>query len=143
MISATETEFRTTLARIEAKLDILIQHSVGQTLQPQGSSLSSDIVYMSQFTTKQHAILQMLCRDAPTDEIAARLGVAAETIKTHVVIIRRKLGASRKAAVVTSYSPVFARISESDYLEASGGMSKNWDREYNDEDPINERIKKG
>lgn len=85
----------------------------------------------------------MLCRDAPTDEIAARLGVAAETIKTHVVIIRRKLGASRKAAVVTSYSPVFARISEGDYLEASGGMSKYWDKEYRSEDPINERIVKG
>jgi DNA-binding CsgD family transcriptional regulator len=95
---------------------------------------------MSQFTTKQHAILQMLCRDASNEEIAKRLKVAPDTIKTHTVIIRKKLAAPRRAAVITSYAPVLARISDDDYLEASGGLPKSWDSEYRQDDPVNDLV---
>ena len=132
-----DAELRSTLARIEAKLDMLLNNP---SSQQSTASSNTDIVLLASFTTKQHAIIQMLMRDATNDEIASRLRVAPNTIKTHIAMIARKLGVQRRAAIITTIAPIYERISASAYVEASGGLPKNWDKNYEPADPINSMV---
>lgn len=131
-----QNEMRSTLARIEAKMDMLLRP------QPVANSEenNTDIVLLSMFTTKQHAIIQMLARDASTEEIAHRLRVSSNTIKTHLTMIGRKIGVNRRAAIISRLAPILNRVNDLAYLEASGGLPKNWDKNYSEGDPINEKV---
>ena len=131
-----QIEMRSTLARLEAKIDMLLRPP--ETSHPEENS--TDVVLLSMFTTKQHAILQMLVRDASTEEIAKRLKVSTNTIKTHLTMIGRKIGVQRRAAVISRLAPIMNRVNDLAYIEASGGLPKNWDRNYSEEDPINAMV---
>lgn len=131
-----QMEVRSTLARIEAKIDMLLRPP-----EPiQNEENSTDIVLLSMFTTKQHAIIQMLARDAATEEIAKRLKVSSNTIKTHLTMIGRKIGVQRRAAIISRLAPILNRVNDLAYIEASGGLPKNWDRNYSEGDPINDLV---
>jgi DNA-binding CsgD family transcriptional regulator len=51
-------------------------------------------------TKKQLEVLQLLADGLSTEEIAARMFVSVETVKTHLVDIRAKLGAVNRAHAV-------------------------------------------
>ena len=133
---AFENEIRSTLARMEAKLDMLL----GSARPGVSEASHSDLVLLSSFTTKQHAIIQMILRDAPNEEIAERLKVSANTIKTHLTMIARKIGVPRKATVITTLAPIFQRVSDSAYIEASGGLPKSWDKNYSPDNMVNDLV---
>lgn len=135
-----EIEIRSTLARLEAKLDLLLNGNPAIALRLPTEDLSSDVVLMSGFTTKQHAIIQMMLRDADNEEIAIRLGVSPNTIKTHMAMIARKLGVQRRATSIAKLAPVYERISADAYFEASGGLPKDWDRKFREDDPVNQLV---
>ena len=55
---------------------------------------------MSALTPRQHEVLRELLTGASNDEIAARLGIGIETVKTHVQQIFRVYGARDRMAVL-------------------------------------------
>jgi len=123
------------LARIEEKVGRLSAPEVLERDNP------ADVAMLNIFTTKQHAILQMLLRDAPNSEIAERLDVTTSTVKTHIAMICRKLGVKRRASAITTAAPMFGRVSDDVYETVSGGLPKNWDATYDPDNPINERVR--
>jgi DNA-binding CsgD family transcriptional regulator len=129
---------RSTLARIEAKLDILTSGT--RTSSPSPAEGNADLILLSSFTPKQHAILQMLMRDASSEEIAERMKVSINTIKTHLTILGRKIGTKRRASLISTLAPVFARCPEAAYIGASSGLPKYWDRDYRPDDPLNQLV---
>ena len=51
-------------------------------------------------TEREHEVLAYLDQLLPTEEIAARMFVSVNTVKTHVRAILRKLGAERRNEAV-------------------------------------------
>lgn len=120
-----QTEVRASLSRIETMLGVLAR----LVSVPEPSGNTGDAILLSSFTTKEHQIIQMLVRDASNDEIADRLGVSVNTIKTRLIMICKKLGVQRRAAAISKLAPIIGRVPDGVYMEASGGLSKHWDEE--------------
>jgi DNA-binding CsgD family transcriptional regulator len=113
------------LVRIEAKLDLLLNPPPSEDTDPH-----DDFLILSSFTTRQHAIIQMMLRDATVDEIADRLSVSTNTIKTHISLIVKKSGSERKSHAISRLSAVVGRSSPEIYAKASGGLPKDWDSKW-------------
>jgi DNA-binding CsgD family transcriptional regulator len=54
----------------------------------------------TQLTVREKQVVKMICEDMKYKEIATRLGLGYETVKTYANRIRKKLGLSSKVAVV-------------------------------------------
>lgn len=131
-----ENELRSTLARIEAKLDILF-NARGDT---QAGDRSADLVALSNYTPKQHAIIQMLLRDAKVGEIAERFNLSENTVKTHVQLIVRKMNSNRKVDALTKLAPIFSRVSPEAYLQVTNGLPKDWDATFSSGNIVNRLV---
>jgi len=63
-----------------------------------------DAARLDLLTDREHAVLRLMARGATNGEIAARLYIAAATVKTHIGSIFTKLGVrDRAAAIVFAY----------------------------------------
>lgn len=113
------------LTRIEAKLDLLLNPEDHTEADP-----NNDFIILSAFTPRQHAIIQMMLRDASVAEIAERLNVSPNTIKTHISIIVRKSASERKSHAISKLSAIVGRVSPEIYVQASRGVPKNWDQDW-------------
>ena len=55
---------------------------------------------VEQLTDREHAVLALLPTRLSNTEVAERLGVSLNTVKTHVKHIYRKLGVTRRSDAV-------------------------------------------
>lgn len=133
------------LTRIEAKVDLILMSVLGRTAQPvediaggdnnaQASEAARD--FFRQFTPKQNAALQMLMRGASNQEIAERMGVSVNTAKVHVRSIAAKLDVKNRASIVVVANRHWQVIGKEEYRLASGGLPKDWDETWHEEDPL-------
>ena len=128
------------LDRIEWKLDqvlaAILRGEVGSDIA--GTEVETRTVHlnMPQFTTKQHAALQMLLRGADNQEIADRMGVTINTAKVHVRGIAKKLGVSTRSQIIWKVHKEMIDIDENGYMMLSGGLPKDWDENYSEPDPF-------
>jgi DNA-binding CsgD family transcriptional regulator len=136
-------DYQTELARIEAKLDVLIATLLGEkraVRDEQASGLATNEeaaqAFFRQFTTKQNAALQMLLRGASNAEVAERLGVTENTAKVHVRSIAKKLDVHNRGVIALRTMPHWQVIDGEAYRMLSGGLPKDWDAEWRDPDPL-------
>jgi DNA-binding CsgD family transcriptional regulator len=59
-----------------------------------------------QLTTRERQVLELVVRGRENKEIAAELGVAEQSVKTHVSRLLRKFGVSNRAALAHSFASV-------------------------------------
>ena len=125
------------LDRVEWKLDqILMKLSDISTsnVSPQPSLESHNTVkpevVLHPFTTKQHAVLQMVIRGAGNQEIGERLKVTDNTAKVHVRTIAKKLNVKQRTEIAVKTIDAFKEIDEESYIMLSGGLPKDWDTNY-------------
>ena len=127
------------LDRVEWKLDqILMKLSDISTsnVSPQPSagtechSIVKPEVVLHPFTTKQHAVLQMVIRGAGNQEIGERLKVTDNTAKVHVRTIAKKLGVKQRTEIAVKTIDAFKEIDDESYIMLSGGIPKDWDANY-------------
>jgi len=85
-------------------------------------------------TTKQHAALQMLLDGKSNTEIAKRFGVSDDTAKVYVRTIAKKYGVNTRAQIVMATLEEFNSISDDVYMRISGGLPKDWHRNYEEPD---------
>jgi DNA-binding NarL/FixJ family response regulator len=62
----------------------------------------------SPLTTREWEVLDLLCQDLSTDEIADRLVVSVETVRSHVKNVLRKLGVRSRRDAVSAASKLRA-----------------------------------
>lgn len=128
------------LDRIEWKLDqvlaAILRGEVGSDIA--GTEVETRTVHlnMPQFTTKQHAALQMLLRGADNNEIAERFNVSPNTSKVYVRGIAKKLDVQTRAQIVVKMLDTFNDFDDNSYRMLTGGLPKDWDENYAEPDPF-------
>lgn len=85
-------------------------------------------------TTKQHASLQMLLDGQSNSEIAKRFGVSEDTAKVYVRTIAKKYDVNTRAQIVMATLEEFNSISDDVYMRISGGLPKDWHKNYEEPD---------
>lgn len=137
--------------RIEWKLDqVMAALAVASAGAPSGKPMPAqsnaerplDTSEIHTFTTKQHAVLQMLLRAATTEEIAQRFDVTQNTAKVYVRTIAHKLGVNTRAQIVMKTLETFNQIDDNSYRIMTGGLPKDWDENYTQPDPFAHLIPK-
>ena len=131
------------LDRIEWKLDQILGALMVKAYDAPSSGevspsapTSHHHVEMPQFTTKQHAALQMLLRGADNNEIAERFNVSPNTSKVYVRSIARKLDVQTRAQIVVKLLDAFNDFDDNSYRMLTGGLPKDWDQNYAEPDPF-------
>jgi DNA-binding NarL/FixJ family response regulator len=66
----------------------------------------------SQLTSREWEVLDLLCQNLSTDEIADRLVVSVETVRSHVKNVLRKLGVRSRREAVAAASRLRAGLSD-------------------------------
>lgn len=109
------------LARIEAKLDVLIQARMQSTIPNQDAGVVKTAL---SFTPKQHAVMQMIWRNMSTDEMAEVMTVSVSTIKVHIRGIMRKTGYKTRAQIAMLADELMSIPSEAYRRQA--GIPRDW-----------------
>ena len=133
------------LDRIEWKLDQILvklnEKPVASSQVPEITSKRPE-VELHNFTRRQHAVLQMVCRGASNAQIGERLGVTENTAKVHVRTIAKKLKVNTRPQIILCVIDAMKDIAEDSYQVMSGGLPKDWDKNYKpDGDPFDHLLR--
>jgi DNA-binding CsgD family transcriptional regulator len=145
------------LTRIEWKLDQVLAALAVRNADPapvaadttddkQPESIvdeSQRIDLLARLTTKQHAAFQMLVGGASNKEIADRMGVGENTAKVYVRGIANKLKVRARAEIVMRLWGAYRAVDDESYRMMSGGLPKDWHKNYSDPDPFAELYAHG
>ncbi|MET9922102.1 response regulator [Streptomyces sp. NPDC059605] len=87
---------------------LLFPAAVRQLAAEYGTSKARAVMDRAALTDRESAVLRLMARGLSNAEIAARLVVGVETVKTHVSAVLTKLGArDRTQAVIAAYESGF------------------------------------
>jgi DNA-binding CsgD family transcriptional regulator len=94
---------------------------------------------LSDLTPRQHVILQLFIEGFNYDQMANRIGVSINTIKTQAKAIRTKWGVDNRSDLIFKARRAIGSVADNVYVDISGGLPKNWGEEYahlaKEEDP--------
>ena len=126
------------LDRIEWKLDQIIQKlsKLDNISEPSFNKTPEDKrpeYVLHGFTTKQHGVMQMLCRSAGNADIARRFNISENTAKIHVRTVAKRLGVNARAEIVLKVLPALKEIDEESYQLLTKGLPRNWDANWGNE----------
>ena len=117
------------LERIEWKLDQVLVALAVRPVEQKPKTLTEESK-LHLFTPKQHCALQMLLHGGLNQQIAERFNISHNTAKVHVRTIAKKLGVSTRSQIVMKMLQEFEDIDDTSYRILSGGIPKDWHRNY-------------
>ncbi|MFE9815357.1 response regulator transcription factor [Streptomyces sp. NBC_00236] len=87
---------------------LLFPAAVRQLAAEYGTNKAREVMERASLTEREEAVLRLMARGLSNAEIAARLVVGVETVKSHVSAVLAKLGArDRTQAVIAAYESGF------------------------------------
>ncbi|MFM5178020.1 response regulator transcription factor [Aeromonas veronii] len=126
-----------TIGKLETSLAEMRQHLASFGAAPCHDNDSLSI--LSDLTPRQHVILLLFIEGFNYDQMAQRIGVSINTIKTQAKAIRTKWGVDNRSDLIFKARRAIGSVADNVYVEISGGLPKNWGEEYahlsKDEDP--------
>jgi DNA-binding CsgD family transcriptional regulator len=128
------------IARLEAKLDIILQHclSVGSgsaNKAIQSNDLNAaELSLLRNMTTKQHVVLQLLIHGLRNQDIAPIMGIGENTVKLHVRSVCKKIGVKTRGQAAMHGSDILNRADPEEYQRLSGGLPLEWAATFSDPD---------
>ncbi|NJI25833.1 response regulator transcription factor [Aeromonas veronii] len=126
-----------TISKLEASLTEVKQQLAAFGAVPSHDNDSLNI--LSDLTPRQHVILQLFIEGFNYDQMANRIGVSINTIKTQAKAIRTKWDVDNRSDLIFKARRAIGNVADNIYVEISGGLPKNWGEEYahltKDEDP--------
>lgn len=120
---AVETIGRLETSLVEVK-QLLASFGAAPTLDNDSLSVLSDL------TPRQQVILQLFIEGFNYDQMAHRIGVSINTIKTQAKAIRTKWGVDNRSDLIFKARRAIGSVADNVYVEISGGLPKNWGEEY-------------
>ena len=111
---------------IEAKIDIILSQLLrASTANDTNAEPDNELAFRS-FTTKQHAVCQMLVCKLSNAEMADVMGIQEASIKVHVRAANKKLGVNRRSQTALAYEQWMHGIDDDRYKMLAGGLPKDW-----------------
>jgi DNA-binding NarL/FixJ family response regulator len=80
---------------------ILVAHAADESLVP-GQPTRDDVIVGTVLTNREREVLALLADGLANKQIAARLGISKNTVKTHLELLFDKLGVSSRAEAVAT-----------------------------------------
>ena len=94
---------------------------------------------LNDLTPRQHILLQLFVQGFAYEQMAERMGVSINTVKTQAKAIRSKWGVANRSDLIFKARRALNVVSETAYSNLSGGIPKNWGDEFSrvprEEDP--------
>lgn len=92
------------------------------------------------FTTKQHAVIQMLYHNYSTDAMADLLGVSDGTVKVHVRAICKRMQFRSRTQIPSLYEEWMQSLSPDQY-EVATGIPMGWAENPDTHKQVTERLR--
>lgn len=131
----TNESLRFDIARLEAKLDIILNHIIGQSGGGGGGSATSvqagelnaaELSLLRNMTTKQHVVLQLLIQGLRNQDIAPIMNIGENTVKLHVRSVCKKFGVKTRGQAAMFGQDILDRADPQEYQRLSGGLPLDW-----------------
>lgn len=131
----TNESLRFDIARLEAKLDIILNHIIGQSGGGGGVSANSvqagelnaaELSLLRNMTTKQHVVLQLLIQGLRNQDIAPIMNIGENTVKLHVRSVCKKFGVKTRGQAAMFGQDILDRADPQEYQRLSGGLPLDW-----------------
>lgn len=134
-----QVEEQTQQLKLLTQMITFLSEKVSTTTHEHGTETSSLSTMetantLFKLTTKQHGCLQMLLDGKSNIEIAKRFGVSDDTAKVYVRTIAKKYGVNTRAQIVMATLEEFNSIGDDVYMRISGGLPKDWHRNFEEPD---------
>lgn len=130
LMKKTIDELEKEVLRLEAMVDVLKDVVRGEC------RTGARVVHPSQFTSKQHAVIQMLHEGMGTEAMAETLETSTATLKGHIKSISASLGVHRREEIIEATREMLAGDAQ-EYLKHAG-LDVGWARSGA---PAPERLK--
>ena len=132
---------RQRIAQLEGQVELLkdmvaMAGAAGRDAIVGGNPSALDVAQFSRLTLKQHAVVQMMIRGAPSGEMAKRLDCSVSTIKSIVAAVMHRFGVNNRIELAGRVRPVMDRLTANEYL-STAGLEKDWDAKWDEGDPVN------
>lgn len=131
------SESITNQRRLEGSVRELTQRISGPAVPSDGDGLG----VFSELTPRQHVILHCFIAGMSYEQMADRLGVSVNTVKTQAKAVRLKWGVDNRSDLIFRARRALAAASDAVYEELSG-LPKNWGDKWahltREEDPYRE-----
>lgn len=89
-------------ANVPSSVDVVLVAHAGEDSETRRQPTRSDAVVETILTNREREILALLADGLANKQIAARLGISKNTVKTHLELLFEKLGVSSRAEAVAT-----------------------------------------
>ena len=128
---AMNENIRLDIARLEAKLDMVVQLLMSKSdaplENPSGSQLNiAEAALLRRLTTKQHCVAQLIVKGWKNADIGELMGVSENTIKLHVSATGKKMGLKTRGSIAVAFRDICNKATSGEYEAASEGLPMTW-----------------
>lgn len=115
------------LQSLRVAVEGLTQVVLRMEAKGRGGLAGADLPELTALTARQHAALQSLVYGLDTG-ITARImgGISAETVKTHLRQVGKKMGVTKKGEMRVMGQKFLAQGTDAEYLAATGGFGRTY-----------------
>ncbi len=120
-------DVRRELQSLRLAVEGLTQIILRMEAKGRGGLAGAELPELTALTARQHAVLQSIVYNIPVEDVAKIMGgISAETVKTHLRQVGKKIGVTKKSELRVMGQKFLDQGTDQEYLSATGGFSKTY-----------------